>query len=73
MGLEIALPLEFWSVIGDWSATQMATWLVGLARRAKWVKYRKARRGPKKARTPRTRFPDAKHISTARLLKGEHP
>jgi len=70
-GLGIAVPEETWVGIDAWSVGQMAAWLTGLARRANLRRYRKATRGPKKPKPPRTRFPDAKHISTARLLKGE--
>ncbi|MBY0460993.1 MAG: hypothetical protein K2V38_27040 [Gemmataceae bacterium] len=70
-GLGIAIPAEAWAGISGWSVVRMAEWLKGLARRANLGRYRKATRGPKKPKTPRTRFPDAKHISTARLLNGE--
>lgn len=70
-GLWIAIPVETWAEIGVWSVGQMAEWLKGLARGANLGRYRKATRGPKKPKPPRTRFPDAKHISTARLLNGE--
>ncbi len=70
-GAEVAVPEETWAVIGGWSVGQMADWLVGLARRANLRRYRKATRGPKKPRPPRTRFAEAKHIATARLLNGE--
>jgi len=70
-GLWIAVPEETWVGMGGWSVGQMANWLVGLARRANLGRYRKATRGPKKPKPPRTRFPEAKHISTARLLNGE--
>jgi hypothetical protein len=70
-GLWIAVPEETWAAMGGWSVGRMSDWLVGLARGAKLRRYRKATRGPKKPRPPRTRFAEAKHISTARLLKGE--
>lgn len=70
-GLWIAIPAETWAGIGAWSAGRMAEWLKGLARGANLGRYRKATRGPKKPNPPRTRFADAKHISTARLLNGE--
>lgn len=70
-GLWIAIPAEAWVEIGGWSVGRMADWLKGLARGANLGRYRKAVRGPKKPSPPRTRFPEAKHISTARLLKGE--
>jgi hypothetical protein len=70
-GLWIAVPAETWAGIGGWSVERMAGWLVGLARGANLGRYRKATRGPKKPRPPRTRFAEAKHVSTARLLNGE--
>jgi hypothetical protein len=70
-GLWVAVPEEAWAGIGGWSVVRMAGWLVGLARGANLDRYRKATRGPKKPRPPRTRFPEARHISTSRLLKGE--
>ena len=70
-GLWVAIPAEAWVEIGGWSVGRMADWLKGLARGANLGRYRKAVRGPKKPSTPRTRFPDAKHISTSRLLNGE--
>jgi hypothetical protein len=70
-GLWIAVATETWSVIGAWSVGDMAKWLVGLARGARLGRYRKATRGPKKPRPPRTRFPEAKHIATSRLLNDE--
>lgn len=70
-GLWIAVPAEAWVEIGVWSVGRMAEWLVGLARGANLGRYRKATRGPKKPRPPRTRFPDAKHVATSRLLNDE--
>jgi hypothetical protein len=70
-GLGIAVPAETWVEIGGWSVGRMAEWLIGLARGANLGRYRKATRGPKKPKTPRTRFADAKHIATSRLLNGE--
>ena len=70
-GLEIAVPEEGWVEIRGWTVSQMAAWRLGLARGARLGRYRKASRGPKKPRTPRTRFAESKHVSTARRLKGE--
>ena len=70
-GLWIAVPAETWAEIGGWSVGRMAEWLKGLARGANLGRYRKATRGPKKPNPPRTRFPEAKHIATSRLLNGE--
>jgi hypothetical protein len=70
-GLWIAVPAETWARIGAWPVGQIAGWLKGLARGANLGRYRKATRGPKKPKPPRTRFPDAKHVATSRLLNGE--
>lgn len=70
-GLWIAIPAETWAEIGGWAVERMAEWLKGLARGANLGRYRKATRGPKKPKPPRTRFPDAKHVATSRLLNGE--
>ena len=70
-GLWVAVPEETWAAIGGWSVGRMAEWLKGLARGANLSRYRKATRGPKRPRPPRTRFPDAKHVATSRLLNGE--
>ncbi|MDY3556357.1 transposase [Gemmata sp. JC717] len=70
-GLWIAVPVETWAGLGAWSVGQMAEWLKGLARGANLGRYRKATRGPKKPKPPRTRFPEAKHVATSRLLGGE--
>ncbi len=70
-GLWIAIPAETWAEIGGWSVERMAEWLKGLAGGANLGRYRKATRGPKKPKPPRTRFPDAKHVATSRVLNGE--
>jgi hypothetical protein len=70
-GLWIAVPAETWEEVSEWSVGRMADWLAGLARGANLGRYRKATRGPKKPRPPRTRFAEAKHIATSRLLNGE--
>jgi len=70
-GLWIAIPAEWWVEISGWSVGRMAEWLKGLARGANLGRYRKATRGPKKPKPPRTRFPEAKHIATSRLLNRE--
>ena len=67
-GLAIAVPGETWSGIESWSVDRMSQWLVSLAKRTKLSRYPKAKRGPKKPKTRRTRFADKKHIATSRLL-----
>ncbi|WP_010049301.1 hypothetical protein [Gemmata obscuriglobus] len=49
----------------------MAEWHKEPARGANLGRYRKATRGPKKPKPPRTRFPGAKHVATSRLLGTE--
>jgi hypothetical protein len=70
-GLAIAVPEEIWSEIGSWSVERMSQWLMNLAKRTKLSRYPKAKRGPKKPKTRRTRFADKKHIATSRLLDDE--
>lgn len=70
-GLWIAVPVRTCAGIGAWSVGPMAEWLKGSARGANSGRYRKATRGPKRPKPPRTRFPDAKHVATSRLLNGE--
>jgi len=70
-GLATAVPGETWSEIGSWSVERMSPWLVRLAKRTKLSRYPKAKRGPKKPKTRRTRFADKKHIATSRLLNDE--
>jgi hypothetical protein len=71
MGLGIAVPAEAWSAVPQWSVDRMSAWLVGVARRAKLSRYTKGTRGPKKPKPRRTRYANARHVATARLLKGE--
>lgn len=70
-GLAIAVPDETWSEMGGWSVEQMSQWLLSLAKRTKLSRYPKAKRGPKKPKTRRTRFADKKHVATSRLLDDE--
>jgi len=70
-GMEIAVPEEEWEPIVGWTAEQMGAWLRSIMRQARLERYRKAKRGPKKPKTKRTRFAAKKHISTARLLSGK--
>jgi hypothetical protein len=70
-GLWIAVASQTWSVIGAWSVADMARWLLGLADGANLRRYRKATRGPKKPKPSHTRFPEAKHVATSRLLDSE--
>jgi hypothetical protein len=70
-GMMIALPAEEWRPLTAMTDAEFAEWLRGLARRVDLKRYPKHRRGPKKPRPRRTRFANAKHIATARLLAAE--
>lgn len=72
-GLSVALPAGFWERFARMSPAELAGWLVGVARRVRWERYRKARRSAKKVPTADT--PPKKkgsrrrtHVSTARAL-----
>jgi len=67
-GMMVALPPEEWKHMGDWEPEQMGLYLRGLARQVNLPRFKKAVRGLKKPRTPRTSVPGKNHVSTARLL-----
>jgi len=67
-GMEIILDDEAWRPFHTMPATQFAKRLLALAENIDWRRYRKAVRGPKKPVTPRKRFKNKPHVSTARLL-----
>ncbi|WP_200377380.1 hypothetical protein [Thiocystis violacea] len=48
----------------------MCTFLLDLASRVDLAAWRKSKRGPKKAPTPRTKYKGKTHISTAKVLAG---
>lgn len=73
VGLEIAVPAGTWAGMSEWPADRVAEWLLVLARRTDLGRYRKGKRGPKKPRPRRTRYASARHVSTARILKGQEP
>lgn len=70
-GMMIALPAEEWQELASCSDAEFTEWLLGLARRVRLERFAKKPRGPKKPRQRRTRFANAKHIATARLLAEE--
>ena len=67
-GLVVNVPTEVWDVFARWSASQLAEWLVGVAKGADRKRYRKSRRGPKKPVERVKAGRKAAHRSTARLL-----
>jgi Transposase DDE domain len=78
-GLTVALGEDYWGRFAAMTATALAGWLEGLARRVRWPAYRKAKRSATKARAPALGDPPKKkggrrrtHVSTARVLHDQH-
>jgi hypothetical protein len=70
-GLAIALPEATWDRFAEMSTPEMANWLQRTARSIDWRRYRKNKRGPKKAvQVKRTQR--GAHRSTARVLENNH-
>jgi Transposase DDE domain len=67
-GMMIALPEEGWKYLAEMSEGEFVAWLLSVAKRVRMDRYRKSPRGPKKPRTRRTRFSNAKHIATSRVM-----
>lgn len=74
-GLEVAVPATVWTAVRGWTSVALAGWLLAVAGGADWARYRKTRRGPKKAVTKTIAGRKASHRSTARLLleQPKHP
>jgi hypothetical protein len=68
-GMMIAIPDEEWRVFGEMGVEGLAGVLRELAGRVRWEKFRKAKRGPKKARPKRKHNKNQPHVSTAKLLE----
>ena len=69
-GLNIALEDEEWTRFAQAGRTLLCALLLDFARRVDLHKLRKTKRGPKKPRTPRTKYKEKPHISTAKVLAG---
>lgn len=67
-GLVVGVPAAVWEAVAGWSANRLAEWLMSVARQADRARYRKSRRGPKKAVEPIKAGRTASHRSTYRLL-----
>lgn len=68
-GLTVLIAAELWARYHDMPVAELAAELRALGRRLSLDDgYRKAKRGPKKPRTTRTRFRRKPHIATQRLL-----
>ena len=68
-GMLIAVDDADFSIFRECSIGEFGIILLYLASRVNLSKFRKSKRGPKKPRTPRTKFKGQPHVSTARLLK----
>ena len=68
-GMLIAVPEIDWTLFTQASAVELGRILLDIASYADLKKYKKNRRGPKKALTERNQFPGQPHVSTAKLLK----
>jgi hypothetical protein len=74
-GLDVALPAWFWSRFARMGDAAFAGWLIGMARRVDWDRYKKARRSPPRKKGPGEQAPPRRkggrrrpHVSTARVL-----
>jgi len=72
-GMMIALPDEEWTVFQKMSLLQLVDILLELAEKVNLLKFKKARRGPKKPPIKRDKYSKQPHVSTAKLLRGEKP
>lgn len=70
-GMMIAIPPAHWQPLAEADTHALAQLLTALAKRASLPRYKKTPRGPKKPKPRRTRFAQAKHIATSRLLNAE--
>ena len=67
-GMLIAIPEDDWMVFTEASQTELNDILLNLASKVDLAKFKKNKRGPKKASNPRTQFKGKPHVSTAKLL-----
>jgi Transposase DDE domain len=69
VGMMIVLPAAVWAAFGRLAAGPFAAVLRDMAGQVDPVKYRKAKRGPKKPPLPKGRYRNGGHVSTHRLLE----
>lgn len=67
-GMLIALAEEDWRIFMSATPIEMAKLLIYLASQADLVRFKKQKRGPKKPKERKERYPGKPHVSTARLL-----
>jgi IS4 transposase len=71
-GMACIVPPTDWSPLQRMSLPEFAQFLLNVAQRIDISRLKKAKRGPKKPVTPKTRYRNTPHVSTARLLNESH-
>jgi hypothetical protein len=69
VGMMIALPPARWTSFRKLDAAALAAVLQEVAEYVQPIKYRKARRGPKKPPTPKGKYENGGHVSTHKILQ----
>ena len=67
-GMMVAIPPEHWTPFATMSLKEFANTLKTLAKRVDVTRFRKHKRGPKKPPTPRAKYHNGGHASTAKIL-----
>lgn len=67
-GMDVATDEKIWEPFQTMSAGELAAKLKEYASSVRLSSFKRSRRGPKKPPTPRTKYADTPHVSTARLL-----
>ena len=70
-GMVVVLPELVWQRFFRMTAAAFAAWLLQVASRANWAKYRKGKRGPKKPVEKIKGGRTSPHVSTKRLLEAK--
>lgn len=71
-GMMVAIPSENWTCFATMTLKEFAETLKSLAKRVDIARFRKYKRGPKKPPTPRTKYHNGGHASTAKILALRH-
>jgi hypothetical protein len=71
-GMMVAIPAENWIQFGTMSLNRFVNFLQSMAKRVDITRYRKHKRGPKKPPTPRAKYHNGGHASTAKFLALRH-
>jgi len=67
-GMDVAVDEEIWIPFQTMSAADLSARLKEYASNVRLDSFKRSRRGPKKPATPRTKYANETHVSTARLL-----